>query len=384
MKGARDPQSAGNEAVIKVVQVCPRFFPFRGGIETYVDQVVKRTGKLGISATVYTTDPTGTLPEHEHLNGIAIRRTRSYAPKEIYYLAPALYSMLVEADAEIIHSHGYTAYPALAAALASRKNNHPLIFTPHTAGRLEWNTTARKLYDTSIGRHLFENADAVVAVSMFEYNSLKQRFGASSHKLTHIPNGVDVERFSRVKRVRGQRRTVLYVGRLERYKGIHFLIRGFSLLALRYPSASLMIVGSGPARQELISMAKKLGIQDKVSFIQGISNQQLLDLYGSAEVFVMLSRSEAFQLSLCEAMACGLPVISTRVGVAEEIIQPGSNGFLVDYPPSVESIAELISYVFESPEAGMKMGEQGRRDVISKYSWDKTATALAELYIQLA
>jgi len=114
---------------VKIAQICPRYYPDIGGVETHVKEISERLVKRGLDVEVICTDPTGKLHKHETINGVTVTRFRSFAPSEAYYFAPQIYFHLRNHRYGIIHAHSYHALPALFAALA--KGGRRLIFTPH-------------------------------------------------------------------------------------------------------------------------------------------------------------------------------------------------------------------------------------------------------------
>jgi glycosyltransferase involved in cell wall biosynthesis len=114
---------------LKIAQVCPRYHPDIGGVETHVREISDRLVKNGHEVEVITTDPTGKLRKSELINGVEVTRFRSLAPGDAYYLSPQIYPYLKKNAFDIIHAHSYHALPALFAALANPGSK--LIFTPH-------------------------------------------------------------------------------------------------------------------------------------------------------------------------------------------------------------------------------------------------------------
>lgn len=373
---------------MKIIQVCPAFSPYRGGLETHVEEISKRFAKAGFDVKVYSTDPSGKLPKRQSKDGFEIFRFRSLSPKRIYFFAPELYNALAKVkDVDIIHAHGYPNFPALASAAAKSANRKPLVFTPHyggydvqTMGTGIWRIFAKKFYNLSIGRYIIQNADTVVAVGKSEREALRRKFDVEEGKIRYIPNGVNTQIFPRTVENVGDKKTVLYVGRLEKYKGIHFLIKAFKKIETLHPEAKLVIVGSGPYKEDLIRLASSLNLHSKVKFLQNIPEKSLMQLYQSSCVFATLSQFEAQPIALVEAMASGLPVVATNVGAIGELIRDHETGLLLDFPPKEETLVELISFLLKNDNFSKKIGAEARKLILSTFSWDRTVNELTELY----
>src|SRR4030067_693284 len=117
---------------MEVMQVCPLFFPYLGGIETHVREISKRLVKLGVDIKVYTTDPSGKLPKKENIDDVEIHRFRSYAPNSLYYFSPDLYFELRKLkQAKVIHVQSFPDFPSLAVDLVKNKNRKSMVLTPH-------------------------------------------------------------------------------------------------------------------------------------------------------------------------------------------------------------------------------------------------------------
>lgn len=373
---------------MEVVQVCPLFFPYFGGIETHVREISKHLTNLGVHIKIYTTDPSGKLPKKESIDGIEVLRFRSFT-NDLYFFAPKLYSALKKLKEEdMIHVHSPD-FPSLAAALAKDKNRKPIVFTPHTLGSADmvgtsmWRTLAKKCYTILLGKYIFDKFDAVVTVSKYEKKILIQKFGLKEGKITYIPNGVDVEKVKGVARKKRGVKTILYVGRLEKYKGIHFLIKAFPKIKKSAPHSRLIIIGSGSYKKNLIYLVDNLGIKDSVIFLENVSEEELREVYTSSSVFISLPQYELFGIALAEAMAYGLPVIATKVGGIPEFIQPNRTGFLLDFPPDENILVKIATFLLENTDYSTEIGIRARQAILSRFSWDRTAHNLFNLYRNL-
>jgi glycosyltransferase involved in cell wall biosynthesis len=375
---------------MEVVQVCPLFFPYLGGIETHVREISKRLVKLGVDIKVYTTDPSGKLPKKENIDGVEIHRFRSYAPNSMYYFSPNLFFELGKVKhAKIIHVHSFPDFPSLAAALVKDIIKKPIVFTPHywgsshVTGTSIWRTSVKNFYNRRLGKFTFSKFNKVVTISNFEKEILVEKFEVAEKQLRYIPNGVDTEKIKDITRKKTGVSTILYVGRLEEYKGVNFLINAFPRIKSFFPEARLVIVGKGSYKLELVSLANNLGVQDSTEFLENLSGEELMQLYLSSSLFVTLSQYEALPVALLEAMAHGLPVIATSVGGVPEVIQSGKNGFLLDYPPNEKTLINIVKPLLEDPELSNKVGSSAKQTILSKFSWDDVARNLLSLYREI-
>jgi glycosyltransferase involved in cell wall biosynthesis len=368
---------------MKILQVCPRFAPYRGGIESHVEAISKALAKMGIEIQIYTTDPTGRLSPRETIDGLEIFRFHSYSLGDLYLFSPMLLMALKHLNnVDVVHAHDYQDYCVLAAVQAKGAFNSPLVITPHyhPIGANMWRTVTKRIYTTGIGKYALRAADVVIAVSQYEKTMLSQSFSLDSKRIVHIPNGVNSKFRSLNTRDAKKKRNVLYVGRLEKYKGVQFLIKAFKKLAEDFQDSHLMIVGNGSYRKDLVTLAKALGIGGRVTFAGLVPENELINLYLTSNVFVMPSEYEAFSIALAEAMACGTPVIATKVGGMTELVRNSQSGFLMPYPPDERYLADLMAGVLSDPTNAEKMGEKGRQFALSNFNWSLIAEDLLKLY----
>ncbi|MCR3883216.1 MAG: glycosyltransferase family 4 protein [Methanothrix sp.] len=355
---------------MKILQISPRYHPDIGGVETHVKEISERLAERGFEVEVVSTDPTGRLPENEIINGVAVRRFRSIAPDNAYFFAPQIYLYLKRARCDVIHAHGYHALPAFFAAMA--KGDRKFVFTPHYHGR--GHTPFRDLLHKPyrlIGSRIFEAADRVVCVSLFERGLLETDFDVPGERIERTTNGINLDEFQCDAGEKDLSK-ILYVGRLEEYKGVQHIIRALPHLGDR----RLVVVGRGPYEGELKRLAEDLGVEERVEWLRDLSREELLDHYRSAGVFVMLSSFEAFGITVAEALASGTPCIVAEGSALEEFVD-GKTCVGLSRPIVVDQLVERIGDL-----SGEVVGEGDlRRDNIR--SWDEVADQHVKLYERL-
>ncbi|MBT4513669.1 MAG: glycosyltransferase [Chloroflexi bacterium] len=188
-------------------------------------------------------------------------------------------------------------------------------------------------------RQIARNADRVVAWSAHERDLLSDLYGADKDHVLIIPPGVDTKMFrphdkqaSRKKLgLPGSGKILMYVGRVERLKGIEILIQSVAGME-EEDDVTLLIVGgadSDPERHRLNDVVDRLGITDRVKFLPSVKQEQLPEYYSAADVCVFPSYYESFGLAALESMACGTPVVASRVGGLPSIVREGETGYLI-------------------------------------------------------
>ncbi|GAB4486964.1 MAG: hypothetical protein OHK006_15450 [Thermodesulfovibrionales bacterium] len=228
-------------------------------------------------------------------------------------------------------------------------------------------------------RHLYKRADRIIAVSGFVKNDLVEHFGQARGKVETIYNPVDLDRIIPLSRepvdhpwFREDVPLIVAVGRLSREKGLDWLLKAFARVT-RDLSARLVILGRGEEEQELRTMAAELGLRDAVDFPGHQENPY--KFMGKADVFVLPSLYEGFPVALVEAMACGVPVVSTVYNPgATEIIEHEKTGLLV--PPADDAaLAGAIIRLLREKSLGVRLAEGARAWVA-----ELTVARIAERY----
>jgi GalNAc-alpha-(1->4)-GalNAc-alpha-(1->3)-diNAcBac-PP-undecaprenol alpha-1,4-N-acetyl-D-galactosaminyltransferase len=172
------------------------------------------------------------------------------------------------------------------------------------------------------------------------------------------------------------RPALLAVGRLNQHKGYRLLLRAFAQLKDQHTNWTLTILGEGPLRHELEDLGQQLGISNRVKLLGRVSNPY--DFLTQADIFVMASRYEGFPLALCEAMACGLPVIATDCPSGpKEIIRDGVDGLLVP-TDDVDALARAINCLIEDEAMRLRLGSCAT-DVIERFGLEKIMRTWEEL-----
>ena len=350
---------------MKILQVCPRYHPYLGGVETSVKETSERlTRKFDVE--VLTTDPSGKLPREDVINGVTIRRFRSWAPSESFFFSKDLKKYLSENSKhhDLIHAHNYHALPSAYAAEA--KGRCKLIFSSHYHGK--GHTFFRNLLHIPykfLGSKIFEKADQIICVSNYEKNLVAKHFKVKEEEIVVIPNGVNLEDFKGLRKNRKEYRTILCVGRLEKYKGIQFLIR---ILPKLDNDIFLDIVGKGPYKERLIRLARKLGINNRTRFFQDLPKKELVQKYIDADLFALLSKHEAYGISVAEALASGTPCVVADTSALSEWIDD-KNCFGIRYPINLDELASLVNNVI-----GRSIG------VLRLPDWDEVTDKLVNVY----
>jgi glycosyltransferase involved in cell wall biosynthesis len=236
-------------------------------------------------------------------------------------------------------------------------------------------------------------ADAVIAISDQLATALAAR-GLHPDRLLRIPNGIDLRRWLGDVRAKSDLRAqlslpdqtlVTYCGRLSRAKGLLMLVEVWNRIAAQHPEAHLLLVGSGDrsfdgCEPELRDAVRRAGLEQRVTFVGQV--ETVPEYLHASDLFVLCSESEGFGLSLIEAMAVGLPCISTAVGAAPEVIRHRETGWLIPVNDA-QALSHALEDALASREHWQRLGAEGRRAVAERFDLDAVVACYLTLFQHL-
>jgi glycosyltransferase involved in cell wall biosynthesis len=322
------------------------FFPRIGGVGTVMYSVNKELARMGHNCIVLTEKNKGTH-QYELCHGMKIIRYPKI--KYFYGLNPFIYeylcNILRSCHIDIVHVHGYHSLLSLECAFILRKFNIPFVFSPHYHGKGHTllNQILFKLYHP-LGAIIFHQTKKIVCVSEYEKQIINNDLSLSNDKITVIPNGVEkINAYLHDKKLKDRdAMKLLFVGRLDRYKGVQYIFEAmYRLKKMQQDKFTLTIVGTGSYCEELKTLARKLNLMNDIIWYDMVANYQLRELYRTHDVLLLLSQAEAFGLVVAEALAQGLPCIVAKTAALTEFInEPGCFG--ISYPIDVGELTNLL------------------------------------------
>lgn len=227
-------------------------------------------------------------------------------------------------------------------------------------------------------RTVMKNADSVIALT----EDMKQTmWSIYDRDIVVIPNGVELKEYTNetsVKVINDAGKRILFVGRLHQVKGVRYLLQAMKIVHKKMHDVQLILVGDGEEREHLEFLTADLAIKECVEFAGKVPHEKVQVYMNQAEVFVLPSLSEGFPVTIIEAMACGLPIVATRVRGVSEIIEDGINGYLVD-PKDPVQIARALLKILDNEYLRKEMSSNNREEA-KKYSWDEIAVKLEKTY----
>lgn len=277
---------------------------------------------------------------------------------------------------QVVHGHGFKS--DMFALIAGRIAGCKVLTTPHG-----WSVEGDfklHVYEV-VDRFLYRFMDMICPLSMSLEAGLEKT--VDSAKLRLILNGVDVNEVQSAvvsNHVQGHEGIIGYVGRLVPLKDLPTLLSSFKAIASERPTVRLLIVGDGPERSLLESIASKLNLADQVDFLG--FKADAVSCLGAFDVFVLPSLSEGIPRCVMEAMAASVPVVVSDIPGCRALVDHGQTGLLFNTSDHVD-LAEKIEFVFDNPDKAKNMAAAGVKKITEEYSNTRMAEEYSEVYKQL-
>ena len=356
---------------MRIVHVYKDYYPVLGGIENHIKVLAEAQVAIGNQVTVLACDP-GLRMRTEEIKGVRVIKSGRIATVASMPLSLSQPLKLARLRPDIVHVHSPYPLGELANWLLGRAR--AVIITHHSdiIRQRGW----LRLYGPFL-RHVLRAADRIIATSP-RYIDTSPWLRPLRHKSIVVPLGVDLARFVPAGIPPSGSSTLLFVGHLRYYKGLGTLIRALTDL----PGVHLNVVGEGPMRQQWEELVLQLAIADRVHFRGEASDADLPRHYLGAHLFVLPAnaRSEAFGGVLLEAMASGLPCITTEVGTGTSwVVQTGVTGLVVP-ARDPQAMGSAIRTILASPALRAQMGRAGRARVESDFTLEEMSSRVLKAY----
>jgi len=297
-----------------------------------------------------------------------------------FLLSNVIHSLLKLRDMDVIHLH-WPIPNGLGAFLLKKFYGIPYVTTVYG----EEVHLSKRYHMRFILRWLVNNSSKIITISKAT-SSFCQKAGLNEEKMDVIPFGVDTDFFRPLDVYKDENIfQILSVGYLIERKGFEYLIRAMADVLKEHKQARLKIVGSGPLESKLKKLIYELGLGDEVEIVKNVSDEELLMLYNSADLFVLPSivdsqgNTEGLGVVLLEAMACGVPVIGSGVGGILDIIVNGKNGLVVEEKNVIELSSNILTLI-NNNEIINKLSNNGFNTVRFNFSWKNIAESYFKAY----
>ena len=385
-----------------------------GGMNVYVRELAKELGERGYQVDVFTRFQDENTPQVEAIGENARVIHLEAGPKAPYdknklvlhvdqFAAEiADYARSQGIRYDVIHSHYWLS--GLVAHQLQKSWDVPFVQMFHTLGEMK-NSVAKNAIDLEVSariageRQVMGWADRLIAATPLEEEQMICLYGADPAKIDVVPAGVDTDIFyprdrATVRQSLGlpdlEIPILLFVGRIERLKGIDTLLESAAVVS-RYCSGrglKVLIVGGGGQTEtenaelkRVVELHRDLNLEEQVEFV-GSKPQEMLPLYYSAaDITIMPSHYESFGLVAVESMASGTPVIASDVGGLSFTVVDGETGYLVEQENHF-LLAERVHTLLKNPELREQMGAQAALHA-EQFSWSNIASRMTGVYKEI-
>lgn len=358
----------------RVLHIGKFYPPYKGGMETHVQDLCRALSRFADVSVLVSNTATTTI--HEFDGDLPVQRVGSWATIASAPLSPAMVIAIRSTPADIVHLH----CPNPTAVLALLASRHPGKVVITYQSDIIRQRMLRYAYEP-VFNHLARRASAIVCLSP-NYIESSATLNTFRDKCHVIPHGIDPHRFSMVDhkqvteiRERYGNRIVLAVGRLVYYKGFEYLIR-----SIAGTDAALLIIGTGPLRNHLEQTARDCGVMDRVHLLGEV--EDVVPYYHAARVFALpsVARSEAFGIVQLEAMACGTPVVNTRLDSGVPFVSVDGVSGLTVPPCDATALREAIKGILDNPALHTRFSNGALQRVQQHFTLDAMAKSTLRLY----
>jgi len=296
--------------------------------------------------------------------------------------------LIKKENIDLVHAHWFLP-SGLTASLATKIYQRPLIVTSHGPDIL----SLKGVFFDKIRSIVFNRAEAITFISPIFIRQFIKNQPIKLNKVYSISMGVDTNLFQSSAKIKedGEARLreklgfypsppiLLFVGALAERKGVSYLVKSMPAIIKNFPKAALLIIGSGPEREELENLSLNLNLKKNVFFLGNIEPQELPYYYNQADVFVLPSLVEGLPVVLMEALACGLPIVATRIAGIPDMIKDGQNGFLVS-PQSPKELSRAVINILLNGELRKNIAKEAQKTAREKYDWSVIVEQFKLLY----
>jgi glycosyltransferase involved in cell wall biosynthesis len=220
-----------------------------------------------------------------------------------------------------------------------------------------------------------------LTVSQNSKKDITAQMGVDPETLHIVPVGVDQQQFRplpHIARVPGRLMTTASAD--VPLKGLTYLIEALAKVRTERPDAHLVVIGRPRHKSAVPAQLERLGLDGAVEFVSGVSDERIVELYAEAELAVVPSLYEGFSLPAVEAMACGVPLVATTGGALPEVVGTNGESALTVPPQDPSALATAIVRALDDADLRDRLGEGGRRRVLDRFTWRRTAQGTAEHY----
>ena len=373
---------------MKIAMMTNSYKPFVAGVPVSVERLTEGLRRIGHEVVVFAPSYDMQEEEQDVVRYGSLLRNVAGGFSVPNSLDPIIEERFREEDFDVIHVH----HPMMmgeAARYLSKRYEVPLVFTYHTRYEQYLHYVGlsglSRLMPSYI-RHCTTPCDLVIAPTPLMKEYLEEI--SVKPPVSVLPTGLpmdsflpDEEKAAQIRKMylRGRKHLFVSVSRLAKEKNVEFLIRSVKLIKERRGSDfKLLLVGDGPERKHLQRLAEELGVQEEITFVGAVPNEEIRNYCHAANLFLFASRSETQGIVLIESMAAGTPVLAVRATGTEDVVICGENGYMTNV--SEIEFSEKLMDILEKKE--LQILTEGAKKTAENYRSDLIAAKAEKIYME--
>lgn len=380
------------EEEMKVLHVAASLSAKWGGPTYVIKELTENLVRKGVVVSVFSPNGEKVGKEIIYPDGVQVKVLNGGLFSRMWtgYSPNITKALTVEAPKyDIIHIHEIWHYPHFTAYRAARKIGKPFVVTVHgelDPWCLDYKSFKKRIYAALIQKRILNEAAAIHAITEEEAKNIRS-FDVDA-PIVVIPNGIEPTDFQALPLPEEMEKlypelkgkiVLLFLGRIHQKKGLDILAKAFGQIARNRKDLHLLIVGPDNEgyRNQVERLLESGSVAEKTTFTGMLTEREKLAALSRADICAIPSYSEVRSIVALEAMACGLPVVITRQCYFPEVAEANA-GIVIE--PNADQLADALNKLLEDPKLCKEMGENGRKLIKGKFSWDKIADQMIQLY----
>ncbi|RBQ22334.1 D-inositol-3-phosphate glycosyltransferase [Candidatus Methanobinarius endosymbioticus] len=385
---------------MKILHIVPIYYPCleAGGIVNAVYQLGKKQAEKGNDVIVFTTDSCSERIKLNNRYDVDVEGVKVYYFKNLSnilktkFIIDTPYALPFKMRKEIkkydiVHIHEHRHSLAVAASHYAKKNNIPYVLQAHgSVLPFFQKKRLKEIFDKIWGFKILKNTSKLFALTKIEKNQYI-KMGVDENKIEIVPLGIELEEYSNLApkgnfrkkyNIKDDEQLLLFIGRINKIKGLDLLVNSFNILNKTNPNVKLAIVGPDNGfLDELKSLIKKLNLDNKIIIPGPLFEDSKKEAIIDSDIFVMPSQYESFTTSGLEAMACEKPVVLTKNNHIHTWVN-NKTGLSAEY--NAEDLSNKIKHLLDDKELSETMGSNGLKQVKKFYNWDSVEDQIMSIY----
>jgi glycosyltransferase involved in cell wall biosynthesis len=390
--------------ILHVTYIYPPKLGVADGITSVAYNVTKELAKMGHEVVVYTSNmldlhgDDSLVPGNYVVNDVNVFYSKSIFHSNTIIATPGLLPTLIKSNFDIIHIHDCRSFQGLSAYLAGKIKKTPIVFQPHgsylsSPPKSLMAKIVRSAVDITLSNKVVKNASKIIVLSELEAKQYMD-IDVPKEKIEIIPNGIDLSfylnsgesGFFKKYNLDSDKKKIGYLGRINRTKGIAFLVKAFANLIKEKKYGSVFLIIAGPDDgylAEVMKLINSLGITQRVVFTGLLTEEEKLSVYADLDIVVNVEPENVYGLVPIEAAACSKPVIVSEGNAIVDIVRQGQFGVTVRNG-CINDLSNALSELLSNNALRKEMGRKGQDFIFKTLSWNRIVTKYEKVYREIS